>query len=73
MKHHVRLAIYNLRTCAVGLEGWLELALLVGRLSNLGIGLYGLQELHWLGEGECDIPMEGGNWSVLWLGKSVGR
>jgi hypothetical protein len=42
VKCHVRLAMYNLQTCAVGVEGWLELALLAGQLSNLGIGLCGL-------------------------------
>jgi hypothetical protein len=31
--------------CAVGMEGRLEPMLLVGQLLDLGIGLYGLQEL----------------------------
>jgi len=73
VKHHVRLATYNLQTCAVGVEGWLELVLLAGQLSNLGIELCGLQELRWPSKGKCDIPMEGGDWSVLGLSGDVGH
>ncbi len=61
MKCHVRLAMYNLRTCVVGVEGRLELAMLARQLSNLGIEFYGLHDLRWLSEGECDIFVEGGD------------
>ncbi|CAM6020000.1 unnamed protein product [Sphagnum balticum] len=33
--------------------------MLVGQLLDPGIELYGLRELCWPGEGECDIPVEG--------------
>jgi hypothetical protein len=42
VKRHVKLATYNLRTCAVGGERQLELVLLAKQLSNLGIRLCGL-------------------------------
>ncbi len=53
--------MYNLRTCVVGVEGRLELAMLARQLSNLGIEFYGLHDLRWLSEGECDIFVEGGD------------
>jgi len=58
----------------VGVAGQLELALLAGHLCDLGVGFCGLQELRWLGEGEgeCNIPVDGGDWSVLWSGGDVG-
>ncbi len=55
-----------------GHGGGLELAMLVGQLSDLGIRLYGPQELRWSGKSECNIPVEGGDWSVLWLGGDMG-
>jgi len=42
VKHQVQIAKYNLRTCAMGIAGQLELALLAGQLRDLGIGLCGL-------------------------------
>ncbi len=59
VKGHVRLATYNLRMCVVGVEGRLKLAMLAGQLLDPSIGLYGLQELCWPGEGECDIHVKG--------------
>ncbi len=73
VKCQVRIATYNLQTCAVGVAGQLELALLAGQLRDLGVGLCGLQELRWPGEGECSIHVDGGDWSMLWSGGDVGR
>jgi hypothetical protein len=73
VKRQIQIATHNLRTCAMGVAGQLELALLAGQLCDLGVGLCGLQELRWPGEGECNILVDGGDWSVLWSGGDVGR
>jgi hypothetical protein len=39
----------------------------------MGIKLCGLHELRWLGKGECNIPVEGGDWFVIWLSKDMGH
>jgi endonuclease/exonuclease/phosphatase family metal-dependent hydrolase len=55
VKHRVRIGTYNLRSCAEGEEGRLQLSMLVGELQSVGVGLCGLQELQWKHTKECNI------------------
>jgi len=55
VKRRVRIETYNLRSCAEGEEGRLQLSMLVGELQSMGVGLCGLQELQWKHTRECDI------------------
>ncbi len=42
VKRLVRIGTYNLRSCAEGEEGWLQLSMLASELYSVGIGLCGL-------------------------------
>jgi hypothetical protein len=73
VKRRVRIRMYNLRSCAEGEEGRLQLSMLAGKLHSVGVGLCGLQELRWKRTGECDIvPFNvpgtkgEGAWKLVW-------
>ncbi len=55
VKCQVKIGSYNLRSCAGGKEGRLQLSVLIGELEGMGVGLCGLQELCWPRARECEI------------------
>jgi endonuclease/exonuclease/phosphatase family metal-dependent hydrolase len=55
VKHQVKIGSYNLRSCAGGEEGRLQLSVLARELEGVDVKLCGLQELCSLHVGECDI------------------
>lgn len=80
VKRWVRTGMYNLRSCAEGEEGWLQLNMLAGELQSVGVGLCGLQELRWKRTRECDIvpssvPRTKGEkaWKLVWSGANQRR
>jgi endonuclease/exonuclease/phosphatase family metal-dependent hydrolase len=80
VKRRVRIGTYNLRSCAEGEEGRMQLSMLAGELQSMGVGLCGLQELRWKHTGECDIVPSnvpgtkgGGAWKLVWSGADQRR
>ncbi|CAK9222565.1 unnamed protein product [Sphagnum troendelagicum] len=80
VKRRVKIGMYNLRSCAEGEEGRLQLSMLTSELHSVGIGLCGLQELRWKHAGECNIvpsSMPGtkgeGAWKLVWSGADQHR
>ncbi len=80
VKRRVRIGTYNLRSCAEGEEGQLQLSMLASELQSVGIGLCGLQELRWKRVGECNITPSSvrgtkgeGAWKLVWSGANQRR
>ncbi|CAM6043421.1 unnamed protein product [Sphagnum compactum] len=75
VKRPVKLGTYNVRTCSRGEEGTVELGLLTHELKGVSVGLYGLQELHWPGKGECDVYAQPSGstrpWKLVWSGRDA--
>jgi hypothetical protein len=42
VKHQIKIGSYNLRSCAGGKEGCLQLSVMTGELEGMGVGLCGL-------------------------------
>ncbi len=55
MKRKVRIGSYNLQSYVGDEEGHLQPSVLAGELEGMGVGLCGLQELHWPCARECDV------------------
>jgi len=73
MKHQVRIGSYNLQSYAgAKKEGCLQLSVLVEELEGMGIGLCGLQELHWPRVKECGAKGRG-RWAFVGYKSSVGH
>ncbi len=72
VKRSIKLGTYNMKICSQGEERIVELGLLAHELEGVSVGLYGSQELHWLGKGEFDVYAQPSGstrpWKLVWFG-----